>query len=268
MKLAFYKMSGAGNDFVLLSGGNFSGPELKRLAVKLCARKTAIGADGLLYVARVSKTAAGLRYFNPDGSEAFCGNGSRCAAWWAYVSGLVRAKRFGLSTIRGVLTAEITGRETVKMSMPPVSAASLDHAGRYPAPVKILHFLNTGVPHAVVPLKDIGSVDVGRLGRLLRYNKAFGAAGANVDFVNVKGRAIHIRTYERGVEAETLACGTGVTAAAIALGIEKGLKSPVAVIARSGERFKVWFKAGPGNSADGIYIEGPAKIIFEGKIEV
>ena len=261
-------MSGAGNDFVLLSGGGFSGPELKRLAVKLCAPKTAIGADGLLYVKKISKTGAGLRYFNSDGSEAFCGNGSRCAAWWAYVSGLVKEERFSLCTIRGVLPVEITARETVKMRMPGVSAVELNYRGRYPAPVKKVHFLDTGVPHAVIPLKDLGSVDVERLGRLLRHHKAFGPAGANVNFVNLKGRVMHIRTYERGVEAETLACGTGITAGAITLGIEKGLKCPVEVIARSGEKFKVWFKACPAGSAHDIYIQGPAKIVFEGEIEI
>lgn len=267
MEIIFYKMSGAGNDFVLLGGGGFSGPELKRLAVKLCARKTAVGADGLLYVKKISKTAVGLKYFNSDGSGAFCGNGSRCAAWWAYASGLIRSKKFSLRTIRGVLPVKITGRETVKMRMPAVPAVALNYKGRYPAPVKKAHFLDTGVPHAVVPLKDIYSVDVGRLGRLLRHHKAFGPAGANVDFVSLKGRIIRIRTYERGVEAETLACGTGITAAAIALGIEKGLACPVEVIARSDERFKVWFKAGPRGSVVDIYTEGPAKIVFEGTIK-
>lgn len=268
MKLKFCKMSGAGNDFVLLGGGKYSGARLKRLAVKLCDRKNAVGADGLLYVKKLSKGAVSLRYFNSDGSEAFCGNGSRCSAWWAYSSGLMKSKKFSLRTIRGVLPVEIIAREKVRMRMPDVPSVALCHAGKYPPPVKQLHFLNTGVPHAVVPLGNIGALDVDGLGRSLRYNKAFGPAGANVDFVVLKGRVIHIRTYERGVEAETLACGTGVTAAAIAIGMDKGLKCPVGVAARSGEKFKVWFKAGPRNSAAEVYIEGPAKIVFEGKTEI
>jgi len=147
-----------------------------------------------------------------------------------------------------------------------VPAVALDHKGKYPAPVKTVHFLNTGVPHAVVPLGNIAALDVDTLGRLLRFHKAFGPAGTNVDFVELKSGRVHIRTYERGVEAETLACGTGITASAIALGLEKGLSTPVRVTPKSGERFKVWFKAGPRGSVDDIYIEGPAKIVFAGTI--
>ena len=157
---------------------------------------------------------ASLRYFNSDGSEAFCGNGSRCAAWWARESGLVKGDSFALATIRGVLAVKVTGREKIKMRMPAVPAVALDHRGKYPAPVKTVHFLNTGVPHAVVPLGNIAALDVYALGRLLRFHKAFGAAGANVNFVKLKGNSVHIRTYERGVEAETQACGTGITASA------------------------------------------------------
>jgi diaminopimelate epimerase len=118
----------------------------------------------------------------------------------------------------------------------------------------------------VVPLADIAALDVDTLGRLLRFHRAFGPAGTNVDFVKLKNGRVHIRTYERGVEAETLACGTGITAGAIALGLAHGLACPVRVTAKSGERFKVWFKAGPRGSADDIYIEGPAKTVFEGII--
>ena len=296
MKLAFWKMSGAGNDFVLLSGRAFGSAALKKLAVKLCDRKAGIGADGLLYVnpalfpngpkCGVKKSGAGrvsLRYFNSDGSEAFCGNGSRCAAWWAHSSGLVKGNDFELDTIRGVLPVLVTGREKIKMRMPLVHSVQLNYKGGYPAPVSpalslrgvlrkcgagTAHFLNTGAPHAVVPLENIAALDVDSLGRRLRFHKAFGPAGANVNFVEFSGSRVLIRTYERGVEAETLACGTGITAGAIALGLEKGLVCPVLVTAKSGENFKVWFKAGPRGSIDTIYIEGPAKTVFEGRIDI
>lgn len=266
MKLKFWKMSGAGNDFVLISVRGLSSAALKNMAVKLCDRKAGIGADGLLYVNKAGAGKVSLRYFNSDGSEAFCGNGSRCAAWWARENGLVKGGSFALETIRGVLAVRVTGREKIKMRMPAVPAVALCHKGQYPAPVKTVHFLNTGVPHAVVPLGNIAAINVDKLGRLLRFHKAFGAAGTNVDFVKLEKGRVHIRTYERGVEAETLACGTGVTASAIALGLEHGLAVPVLVTAKSGERFKVWFKAGPRGSADDIYIEGPAKTVFEGTI--
>jgi len=268
MLIKFHKMSGAGNDFVLITGRAFTSARLRALAVVLCAGKTGIGADGLLYTARAGANRVSVRYFNSDGSEAFCGNGSRCAAWWAHVSGTVKGRKFGLATIKGPLTAEVTGPEKIKMRMPVVPAVRLYHKGKYPDPVKNVHFLNTGVPHAVVPLRNIDHVDVTALGRSLRFNKAFGPAGANVDFVALRGSRAAIRTYERGVEAETPACGTGITAAAIALGLEKGLGCPVRVTARSGERFKVWFRPGPRGSVDDIYIEGPAKIVFEGRIKI
>ena len=268
MKIAFWKMSGAGNDFVLLNGGAFGSAPLKRLAVKLCDRKAGIGADGLLYVIKERAGRVSLRYFNSDGSEAFCGNGSRCAAWWARSSGLVKGDNFELSTIRGILPVMVTGREKIKMRMPAVTSVALNHKGNYPSPVRTVHFLNTGVPHAVVPLGDIGSLEVDSLGRRLRFHKAFGPAGANVNFVELGGARVLIRTYERGVEAETLACGTGIAAAAIALGLEKGLACPVLVTARSGENFKVWFKPGARGAVDDIYIEGPARTVFEGRIEI
>lgn len=268
MRIKFWKMSGAGNDFVLISMRGLPTSRLRSLALRLCDRKAGIGADGLLCANKAGAAKVSLRYFNPDGSEAFCGNGSRCAAWWARATGLVKKDELELATIRGVLPARVSGREKVKMRMPAVPAVRLDHKGKYPAPVKILHFLDTGVPHAVVPLKDIDSIDVSALGRPLRFNRAFGTPGANVDFVRLKGAILHVRTYERGVEAETLACGTGVTASAVAIGLEKGLRCPVRVITKSGDRFKVWFRAGPGASADDVYIEGPAKIVFEGKINI
>ncbi|MCX5786825.1 MAG: diaminopimelate epimerase [Elusimicrobia bacterium] len=272
MKLDFFKMSGAGNDFVLLTGpalfpkkGQSEG--FKKLAVKLCAVKTAVGADGLLYVNKSGPGVINMRYFNSDGSETFCGNGSRCAAWWAYASGLIKNKKFLLKSVSGCLPVEIVSLETVKMRMPDVEAVSLFHKGVWPHPLKAVHFLNTGVPHAVAVVKNLKTLDVAALGRLMRHHKAFGKAGTNVDFVRVENGVVKIRTYERGVEAETLACGTGITASAIAFGLCEGLRSPVKITSKSGERFKVWYKPSGGRVTD-IYIQGPAKIIFKGTIEI
>lgn len=267
MKLDFFKMSGAGNDFVLITGRGLRLGTLKKLAVKLCARKPAVGADGLLYVNKPGPDVISMRYFNCDGSEAFCGNGLRCSAWWAYASGLMKKKKFSVKSISGSLSVEIISPETVKMRMPDVPSVSLNHGGAWSKPVKTAHFLNTGVPHAVVPVPDLENLDVNGLGRFLRFHKAFGSAGTNVDFVRAENGVVKIRTYERGVEAETLACGTGITASAIALGLELGLKSPVALVSRSGEKFRVWYKRA-GASVTDIYIQGPAKIVFEGTIEI
>jgi len=265
-KIKFWKMSGAGNDFVLLTGGRLETAALKGLAVELCAQKLAVGADGLLYVNGAGRGAVSMRYFNSDGSEAFCGNGSRCSAWWAYRSGLMKTKRFLLKTISGDLPVEIVSDERVRMRMPDVPEVKLGFKGKYPAGIRTAHFLNTGVPHAVVPVKDLESTDVRILGRALRYNKAFGPKGTNVDFVKASGGRVAVRTYERGVEDETLACGTGITASAVALALAGQVSSPVSLTARSGEKFQVWLKAS-GAGASEIYIQGPAKIVFEGEIK-
>ncbi|HAH33115.1 MAG TPA: diaminopimelate epimerase [Elusimicrobia bacterium] len=272
MKINFIKMSGAGNDFVLLTGPALVSQKgqsawLKKLAVKLCAQKLAVGADGLLYVNRAGSNAISMRYFNSDGSETFCGNGSRCSAWWAYASGLIKEKKFYLKSVSGDLPVEIVSREMVKMRMPDVEVVSLYHNGVWPPPLKTVHFLNTGVPHAVAVVENLDKLDVCALGRSMRYNKAFGKAGANADFVSVKNGFVKVRTYERGVEAETLACGTGITASAIALGLCGGVGSPVKITSKNGEKFKVWYKR-DGERVTDIYIQGPAKIVFRGTMEI
>lgn len=266
-KIEFFKMSGAGNDFVLLTGGRLNAAALKKLALKLCAQKSGVGADGLLYVNKAGANAVSVSYFNSDGSEAFCGNGSRCSAWWAYSSGLLKRKKFLLKTAGGELPAEIVSAESVKMGMPDVPEVQAGFKGIYPAGIRTVHFLNTGVPHAVVPVKDLEKTDVIGLGRALRYNKAFGPAGANVDFVRKSGGGIEVRTYERGVEAETLACGTGITASAVALVLAGEFKSPVDLTARSGDKFRVWLTPA-GSGASAIRIQGPARIVFKGEIKI
>lgn len=262
--MKFWKMSGAGNDFVLITGAPRPAAELRRLARRLCCRRLSVGADGLLHVRREAPGLVAARYFNPDGSEAFCGNGSRCAALWAFMNGLA-PRSFRLSTAAGELPARITGRERVSMRMPDVRKVSLRHPGRWPAGVKELHFLDTGVPHAVVTVRDIERVDVDALGRALRRHRAFGRAGTNADFTEIKGGRVLVRTYERGVEAETLACGTGITAAAVALVLAGAVRPPVKLRSRSGEDFTVRLTpSGPG--AEGIFLEGPARLVFEGDI--
>lgn len=265
-KIKFWKMSGAGNDFVLLQGGRPGAGALKELAVRLCDRKLGVGADGLLHISKAGSKLLEVRYLNSDGSVAFCGNGSRCAAWRAWSSGLMRKRKFTLRTAAGDLPAEIVSAGVVKMRMPDVAGAKLAFAGKYPAGVAELHFLNTGVPHAVVPVRDLEKTDVAGLGRALRFNRAFGPAGTNVNFVRVNGDKVYIRTYERGVEAETLACGTGITAAAVALALAGKVRPPVTLVARGGDRFRAWL-APAGSGASEIWLQGPAETVFEGEIK-
>jgi len=259
MKLRFWKLSGAGNDFVLLSGRprGRSGPALARA---LCDRRSGIGADGLLVMTRRGREVR-LDYWNADGSAAFCGNGSRCAALWAASRGWTRGDEFELRTSRGTLAARLTGRGRAEISMPAPRGLRLGVNVRAAGRSLQAHFVDTGVPHAVVFVPDIGKVDVAGLGRALRFHKAFGRAGANVDFVEIAENVLYVRTYERGVEAETLACGTGIVAAAFTARVLGFGGTPVKVKVRGGDTLAVSFEDGPR-------LEGPGKIVFSGEVSL
>jgi diaminopimelate epimerase len=258
MKRPFFKMSGAGNDFVLLEGlpRGISGGALAR---RLCDRRFGIGADGLLVLSRRGgRTRAD--YWNADGSSAFCGNGSRCAALWAARRGWTKTRAFVLETSRGPLEARLTSRGRAEIAMPAPKdfrrGPRLTTANRAWA----VHFVDTGVPHAVVFVPDVEKIDVRTLGRELRFHKAFGAAGANVDFVEVRAGVLKLRTYERGVEDETLACGTGVVAAAaVARSLGKA-GDRVKVRVRGRETLGVSFIGGK------TWLEGPGTTTFTGEV--
>lgn len=249
----FWKLSGAGNDFVLLAGRP-RGRSGAALARSLCDRRLGIGADGLLVMSRRDGRAR-LDYWNADGSPAFCGNGSRCGALWAAAKGWAKGRAFALDSNRGRLDVRLTtaGRAEVAMPRPSRLRLAMKVAGY------TVHYVDTGVPHAVVFMSKIG--DIASLGRMLRSHKAFGKAGANVDFVSAKKGRLLVRTYERGVEAETLACGTGVVAAAVvanALGYA-GTMVPVQV--RGGDVLNVTL-------ADRPRLEGPGRVVFSGEVSL
>lgn len=252
MKVKFWKLTGAGNDFVLLDGLP-KGRTGAALAKRLCARRFGVGADGLLVVTGRGATLR-LDYWNSDGSAAFCGNGSRCAALWAAEHGRAKIPSFTLKSNRGPLSVALTGKGRASVDMP--SPRAIKPHRRVAA-----HFVDTGVPHAVVLVPDVEAVDVVARGRALRFDKAFGKAGANVDYVQFKGNVVLLRTYERGVEDETLACGTGVVAAAFvarACGFDG---DPIKVKVRSGAILTVSFK-------DGARLEGPGETTFMGETEI
>ena len=252
-KTRFWKLSGAGNDFVLLAGlpRGRSGAALAR---RLCDRRLGIGADGLLVLERGAERPK-LRYWNADGSAAFCGNGSRCGALWASWNGYAKGAAFSIDSNRGRLGISLTGKGRAEVTMPRVSRLRLG--------MKVdgftVHAVDTGVPHAVVFIHS-DKIDVDSLGRRLRRHAAFGKPGANVDFVQAKNGRLQVRTYERGVEGETLACGTGVVAAAVvarALGYA-GTEVPVQV--RSGDLLRVTLV---GSSPR---LEGPGRLVFTGEV--
>jgi len=263
MKLRFAKMSGAGNDFVLVEGPLSPG-KASSLARRLCGRRDGIMADGLLVV---SKRGPRLDYFNADGSAAFCGNGTRCAAWWAHRRGWTGGRRaFALTTSEGRLQVRVAGlgRAAVRMmSRAARLGLRLKAAGR----AHVVHAINTGVPHAVVFVNNLERVDVPRLGRALRNHGTFRPAGANVDFVQAAGKHLLVRTYERGVEAETLACGTGAVASALIAALLGRARPPIRVRTRGGDELKVSFRPAAAGAED-IWLEGPARILFTGEIDL
>ncbi|MCG3176148.1 MAG: Diaminopimelate epimerase [Candidatus Omnitrophica bacterium] len=263
--LAFWKMAGAGNDFVIIDDRRgAAGRNPSRLAERLCDRKNGIGADGLLLLGRSGRVLT-MRIFNADGSEAaMCGNGIRCLAAYAqriHASGRIMTIRSGA----GLHTAEILGGGRVRVTLTDprdVRAESpLNVGGR----VLKAAYADTGVPHAVVFVSDLDSVDVAKLGHAIRWHRAYAPKGANANFATVRSGVVHVRTYERGVEGETLACGTGSTAAALAAAARQGLRSPVTVVPRSGEKLKVYFDTDGGRYRN-VRLEGPVRFVFEGRV--
>jgi diaminopimelate epimerase len=263
--MRFFKLSGAGNDFVLIEKGP-APSGLPGLARRLCDRRSGIGADGLLVVGRRQRR---LSYFNADGSEAFCGNGSRCAAWWLHETGATGGKRdFAFETSEGTLRAKITGKQTAAIAMPEPRQIRLGLRLKAAGRALTVHFLDTGVPHSVVEVAGLEDYPVFAVGRALRRHKAFAPAGANADFASFSERPCRVRTYERGVEGETLACGTGVVATALAGFLLGRCRAPVSVRVRGGAIMKVAFKHLGGERFSEVWLEGPARLVFTGEVRL
>jgi diaminopimelate epimerase len=266
--LHFTKMNGAGNDFVLLD--NRAGDlALSRAQIaRLCDRHRGIGADGLLILERAANGADfRMRYYNADGGEAeMCGNGARCFARFANrVAGPLEEVSF--ETAAGVIGAALNGElVTLQMSRPGDLRLDLDvpvGGEKFRA-----HYVDSGVPHVVVPVARIEDVDVRSLGAALRHHPMFAPRGANANFLERRGsRSIAIRTYERGVEAETLACGTGVVASAIIFAATENIAGPIDVLVRGGDTLQVDFNR-EGNSFSDVTLTGPADFVFDGEIEL
>lgn len=251
-------MEGAGNDFIVVDDRKkiFPVPE-NSLVVKMCVRRKSIGADGVILLQGSGKADFRMRIFNPDGGEAeMCGNGARCIARFAY-DNKIAGREMKIDTMAGILSASVEGDMIkIKMSDPCDLKAGLSVGGT------VLDFINTGVPHAVLFVERAEQADVEGSGRKIRNAAEFRPSGTNVNFVEVcSGDLIKVRTYERGVEAETLACGTGVVASSIISHRQKNVKAPVKVITKSGDSIIVDFKTAGGAYKD-VYMTGPAKLIY------
>ena len=266
--LRFTKMNGAGNDFILID--NRAGDvhlDCSQI-VRLCDRHRGIGADGILLLEKATNRADfRMRYFNADGGEAeMCGNGARCFARFA--NKVARAQtKISFETPAGVISAELVG-DAVRLHMTEPTDLRLDIVLPVANKNKTVHFINSGVPHVVIPVPRIDDVDVRRQGSAIRYHKMFSPKGANVNFIEKRGlKKIAVRTYERGVEDETLACGTGVVASALIFAASENANGPISVIARGGDELRVGFEKSQGQFRN-VTLTGPAELVFEGAIEI
>jgi diaminopimelate epimerase len=265
----FVKMSGAGNDFVVIDNRDGVVPEpATQFAARVCARQAAVSADGLLLLERSPRKDFRMRYFNTDGSEAeMCGNGGRCIARFAVLVGAA-GPQMQFENLAGDFRAALTADGRVRLEMTEPRSERLAVAVDTSRGRLELHSLDTGVPHVVLPWDDIEAAPVRELGRELRRHAAFAPAGTNVNFVKVTGAsAIAVRTYERGVEDETLACGTGSVASAILMARLGRVVPPVAVTVRSGSILDVHFEL-TGGTATGVALEGEAVVLFEGDLRL
>lgn len=266
-RIPFFKMSGSGNDFIIIDNRKpvLDEASLNRFIVNVCRRKLSAGADGLILIEPSEAVDFKWRFFNSDGSRAeMCGNGARCAARYAHVNGIT-AKRLKFQTDVGIVAAEIID-ERVKVKMTDPSEITPDMSIELDAGRRTMAAVNTGVPHVILVETDLEAVDVRGLGREIRRHAAFAPAGTNVNFITSPADdTIVIRTYERGVEDETLACGTGSVAAALVTAVRHGKDSPIHVKTRSGILLTVHFSR-KENGFTNVHLEGDARIIYHGEM--
>ncbi len=269
MTLDFAKMNGAGNDFILIDNRAGRIPLQPAQIVRLCDRHKGVGADGVILLVPCASGRADWAwdFYNSDGSSAeMCGNGARCFA--RFVQQLTGASgKLSFETRAGVITARFQDGGVTAGLTPPKDLRLRQRVGLGAGPAEI-HSIDTGVPHAVLFVPDADRAMVLPLGAEIRHHPHFAPRGTNVNFVQALGPGkIRVRTYERGVEGETLACGTGVTASALIAAALRGFPSPVQVQVQSGETLEVSFDRSREPFGN-VTLSGPAEFVFEGRIEV
>ena len=264
MNIPFWKMHGAGNDFVLVDdrGVSFPASDSSWLSA-IGSRRTGVGCEGIILIQPSATAHFKMRFFNPDGGEVdMCGNGARCVARLAHDIGVAPAQ-MKFDTGAGVIAAEMVGGQ-VRLSMTTPKDWRLDQTIDLGGVKRPYGFVNSGVPHVVMPLEDFDGEDVAKTGAAIRYHKDFAPRGTNVNFIKVTGpSSLKIRTYERGVEAETLACGTGMVAAGLVAGRRGWVKPPVKITCASGDVLEVNFTL-TADGAEKVTLLGPAAYVFTG----
>jgi diaminopimelate epimerase len=266
--LEFWKMSGSGNDFILVDNreGKVSQESMGRLVERACRRRESVGADGMIFVEGSNRFDFAWRFFNADGGEAeMCGNGGRCVARFAHLNGIA-GPEMTFDTLVGPISAEVLGR-VVKVRMPRPSEVRFDVDLPPGEGWKTADFVNTGVPHTVLQVDDLKHCPVGELGRMVRNHPLFAPSGTNVNFIRVTGPgSLEIRTYERGVEGETLACGTGAIAAALVSAGRNLVKPPTRVRTWGGEELVIHYEQERA-AAGSVWLEGNTSIIYRGRMD-
>lgn len=257
MKFNFFKYQATGNDFILIDNRSGGTALSKDQIAQLCDRRFGVGADGVILIGQDPSADFSVDYYNSDGSQSLCGNGSRAAVVFASYLGITNG-RARFNAYDGIHEAELGGDGTVRLKMNDVTRCDRVDGD---------FLINTGSPHYIRFVDDVETLDVVEEGRAIRNSDRFREKGVNVNFVELRqGNTIFVRTYERGVEDETLSCGTGVTAAALAASFQ-GLRSSVTVLTRGGT-LKVEFKTGQSGMFHDIFLIGPAKMVFEGTLEL
>jgi diaminopimelate epimerase len=268
MPLKFWKLEGTGNDFIAFNTFRQRIPLARRpaMARALCDRRRAIGADGLIFLDPSKNYHFKMRYYNRDGSEAgMCGNGARSAALLAHHLGL-GPRTITFETPAGLYRAKIK-QSFVSLTMAPIKVIELNISVRSSVFNGVVHFVDVGVPHIVIITDDIEDLDVVTIGRTLRHHKRFQPHGTNVNFITVRDKhTISIRTYERGVEDETLACGTGSVSSAVVTSLNHMTASPLAVHTRGGDILTVRF-AMKNDTLEKLELEGKARIVYRGEVD-
>ncbi len=270
MTFSFTKMSGAGNDFILADNRDGHLKLTRDQVARLCHRQFGIGADGLMLLVPSSGSQAdwAWQFWNSDGSDAeMCGNGARCFARYLQRQTNWPASSVMFSTLAGVIRAEFNGdRVTVNLTAPhslKLRETVLTSQGELQ-----VHSLNTGVPHAVIFVPDADRVMISSLGSELRWHEHFKPRGTNVNFAQISGpNHLRVRTYERGVEGETLACGTGVSATAMISARIHGFSSPIRVQVQGGDELEVSFQETSDGFSD-VRLNGPATFVFDGTLNL
>ncbi|NCC51311.1 MAG: diaminopimelate epimerase [Spartobacteria bacterium] len=266
MQTAFWKMHGASNDFILIDDRTLTFPvEDSAWIARMATRRTGVGCEGVILIQPSETSDFRMRFFNPDGAEVeMCGNGARCVARLAHELDAA-PEQMTIETVAGQLRAQVNGTQ-VRLWMTPPKDWHLNMMLNLKDQEHTCHAVNTGVPHAVIQVADIDEVPVQELGAAIRYHAAFAPTGTNANFMQVTGPdSLRVRTYERGVEAETLACGTGMVACGLVAGKLGLVSQPVRITPASGDLLEVAFSLTEAG-ADAVTLLGPAMHVFEGTI--